>query len=537
MTESTTIKVAVHDTLPEVLDRLRGVGDTPVQIEIPNGSPLFLTANEFRALRTAVDRDNLTLSIATTDPLRQQLASMFGLAQTENGQSPLADTQPNSRPPKQWTTTRSAPTDASALSTRETMAPARAADDDEENGDGSNLLPDESPDEETTGTRTLSTRTLLIGAVVGVIVVGALAFLASYFFLPRATVALELKREPLSDELILGVAPSGAAALPDTDLTVPAQPIIADVTVDLTIPATGEKRLPDKTAAGPIRLSNPTDEEITVPAGTEVTAASGVVYTFTDDVTVPSAEDGQPTFVDTQVAATGGGSTGNLEVGALSGKLDSGIYYSNRMGPIEGGTDRAVKAVGAADVEALRQQIDQALREQALQAFDAQLAGGEQVVGASIDLGTYKPAFDHQVDDEAETLGATATARVTAIKYNAAEAIGQAEEALRARLSDTAPDGFEFAPETLVLDGPILIDESTNGSRFRIAATASAVVRFPSDARDRLANDLKGKEDDEVAAIIQAIPGVESFDVSYAPGFLGERMPRVGGQIRIETDV
>ncbi len=520
MTESITVTIAVHDSLPEVLDRLRGAGDAPLTLEIPAGSPLFLTANEFRALRTTVDRETLTLTIASNDPLRQQLASMFGLASTANGQTTTPTVVEEPRPPKQWTSTRVAPASAADDST-----PATAVAQQTEHSE----LTDEIE-------RAPSPRTLLVGAVAALAVIVLLGFVASYYFLPRATIAIELKREPLREESILGVAPAGAAALPDTDLAVPAQPIVADVTISLSAPTTGEKSLPDKPAAGPIRLSNPTDAEITVPRGTEVTSASGVTFAFAEEVTVPAAAGGQPSFIDTRVVATGGGAAGNLDVGALSGKLDAGVFYSNRMGPLAGGTDRAVRVVGEADLETLHQQIDQALRDRAISAFEGQLASGEQVIAASLAWGELNPQFDRQVDDEAETVGMTVTARVTAIKYNAAEAVSQAEDALRGRLADAAPDGYELAPSTLVLEGSVLLDETAGGSRFSITATASAAARFPPEARDRLANDLKGKEEDEVAAIIQALPGVESFDVSYAPGFLDERMPRVGGQIRIETD-
>ncbi|MGH2562059.1 MAG: hypothetical protein ACRDJH_23620 [Thermomicrobiales bacterium] len=527
MTESTTstISIAVHDTLPDVLDRLRGAGDTPITLEIPAGSPLFLTANEFRALRTAVDREHLALTIASNDSLRQQLATMFGLAIEANGQVTIPTKSEEPRPPKQWTSTRFAPKPSAQEEIATTIADQ--TDDGERSAEEIESEPSRGP----------SPRTLLIGGIAALALVAFLGFLASYFFLPRATIAIELKREPLSDELILGVAPAGAPALPDTDLTVPAQPVVADVTVTLSTPATGEKLLPDQPAAGSIRLSNPTAAEITVPKETQVTSSAGVTYAFTDDAPVPAAADGQPTFVDARVIATGGGAAGNLDVGALSGKLDVGVYYSNRMGPIEGGTDRAVKVVGEADLENLRGQIDQALRDDALTAFEKQLSGGEQVVKASLVWGEISPTFDRQVDEEAESVGVTTTVRVTAIKYNAADAVSQAEDALRTRLAEAAPEGYELAPSTLVLDGPVLLDEGPDGSRFKITATASAAATFPPEERDRLANDLTGKDDDEVATILQALPGVESFDVSYAPGFLGERMPRVGGQIRIETDV
>src|SRR5215204_1182489 len=76
---NTTITVADHDSLPSVLNRVTANGGT-IRLVIPLGSSLFFTANEFQALRSVADQRGSTLTVATDDPLRQHLASMFDLS-------------------------------------------------------------------------------------------------------------------------------------------------------------------------------------------------------------------------------------------------------------------------------------------------------------------------------------------------------------------------------------------------------------------------------------------------------------------------
>ncbi|HET7093014.1 MAG TPA: hypothetical protein VFI22_06045, partial [Thermomicrobiales bacterium] len=73
--------VASDDALAGVLERLRqaGANGRKVDLVIPADSALLLTAAEFRALRDALDRDRLAVTLRTDDPLRMQLARLLGI--------------------------------------------------------------------------------------------------------------------------------------------------------------------------------------------------------------------------------------------------------------------------------------------------------------------------------------------------------------------------------------------------------------------------------------------------------------------------
>jgi hypothetical protein len=64
MSEKTpTVVVTSEETLPGILDRLRGAGSggRQVHLVVPIDSSLLLTAAEFRALKETIDNDRLAV--------------------------------------------------------------------------------------------------------------------------------------------------------------------------------------------------------------------------------------------------------------------------------------------------------------------------------------------------------------------------------------------------------------------------------------------------------------------------------------------
>lgn len=76
----TTVMVTVYETLADVLARLRTHANSTVLLEIPDGSPLFLTSSEFKSLREVAQQRRIALTIVSDDPLRGRLASVFNLS-------------------------------------------------------------------------------------------------------------------------------------------------------------------------------------------------------------------------------------------------------------------------------------------------------------------------------------------------------------------------------------------------------------------------------------------------------------------------
>src|SRR5215218_2309256 len=299
--QKTRVPVGLDDSLPDVLNRLRKSGGTSVSLDIPAASSLFLTASEFRALQATADRDHISVSVTTDDPLRQQLAALFKLPvespETDPEPAP-AETEPP--PPEELAVAEPPPvesesptpegdteTSGSVVTEAAQPVPEPVTEAATENQGRLSRV--------TARARATTTRQRLValGAVVAVL---AIAYLAAYLFLTRATVVLTLKRQPISQDLSVGIAAPGAAQ-PTADLIVAATPVGFSLSTTQTTNATGVKTVGDAPAGGRIILSNPTGKNVTVEAGTQVEdKITGTKYAIAATVDVVAGKDGTPGY-------------------------------------------------------------------------------------------------------------------------------------------------------------------------------------------------------------------------------------------------
>ncbi len=373
----------------------------------------------------------------------------------------------------------------------------------------------------------------MVAAVLGTTLIAALlAVAAAILLLPRATVALTLKQQPLRGELVYAILPEGANLSRDADLTISGQPVEREVTYQATIPTTGTRAEPDAAASGTVRLSNPNAEEITIGAGSSVTSDEGIAYAFTEDVVVPPAVPDEDRFgaAAARVEAAEGGTAGNLDTGELSGQLDSGVYYSNRDGPITGGTDKNVPIVAAEDLATLREQADAELPAVAEREVAANLPEGTALVPGSLELGERETGFDRGEGEDADTVAIRVTTRVTALMYRPAEAVAEVSRHLRDELASQAASGYALDPASLVLSEPTPIGKADE-PLFRITAEGRGLAPFPDTERARLARALAGKAPADAEKVLRDQSGIERFRITYAPEWLPDRMPSSAGRI------
>lgn len=377
-------------------------------------------------------------------------------------------------------------------------------------------------------------RLAAVGAAMLAVILAAGAAVA---LLPQATVTITLARKPVDAELVYAIAPPGTT-VDGADLVVEGASVSLPVAVAATVPTTGVRREPDAAASGRVRLSNPNPEPVRIAAGTTLAGVDGVEFAFVGDVEVPAGAPAEGRFgaAEADVRAVEPGGAGNLETGALGGRLPSGVYFSNRDGPMSGGSDREIPVVAAADLAALRGQLEAALPKQAEEAFTAELPDGTTVAASSLTFGDIDPTYDRQEGEEAEEVRAEATVTVTALTYQPQAAEAQVRSALRDRL--TIPAGHEIDEASLALGEPRPIDPAgVDGAvRYRVAATAIARAAFTDEQRRDLADDLVGKGAADAEATIRQIPGVEAVEASYRPSWFPDRMPRWSGAIDVETD-
>ena len=380
----------------------------------------------------------------------------------------------------------------------------------------------------------LSGRVLLaaIGGVIAAILV--LTLLLGIFVLSSARVTLALESGRVSGTVdceIVAPGETGTAAV-----VVQGEQSDMDVSWTGSVPTTGSRSVPDAAASGRVRFSNPTDQDVVVTAGTELKASGGQTYRVSSDVTVAAGNAALNQFGSGEavVDATVAGSAGNLGAGEVSGRLDSGVYYSNRDAAMSGGTDRQIRTVQPADLKTLHDTATEQLRQQVVSGQAGNLDPDTQVVPATVTLGSPGYEDDLQAGDDGDAISTTATATATVLTYSNRQLRQQATEALIPVLSDQLTPGVQLSESTVKLTGqPDTGEQSAQGATFQVSGNADTTTSL-SDADARaLADQLAGKSPSDVNSILSANQRISSYDVTYSPGWLPDRMPNSADRIDI----
>ncbi|HEV2108908.1 MAG TPA: baseplate J/gp47 family protein [Thermomicrobiales bacterium] len=590
MTEATrpprksTLSVTLYDSLQDVLVRLRKQAGQAVRLEIPPGSPLFLTAHEFSALLEVSRTRDIDLMIVSDDPLRQRLASVLTIPVEGVEETTSEPSRPSTDIPRGASFTRpsrTAPGAPGPVPTHERLGHTRSAlpplphDQQEAEpassptatagrgrwtarrgatrserqshtvmpGDGA-VITDPVEDDRNDvvispsfGARLSRLGARAIATLVGlVLLAGLLIFAVAFFLLSSATVTLIPETQPLSADLTYAILPPDADAPDDIAVTVPAEPMTLEFTAEATRPTTGTRQEPGEPARGRVRLSNPNTEDVVLEAGTVLESNDGRAYTIDQDVTVPAGDPGLGRYGGAEAAVTAeeGGTAGNIETGELSGRLDSGVYYSNRDAPLTGGTDREIQVADAADIQQLRDEAEAALVEMIQNEVSARVPEDVEIVPESITEEDFRYTFSHQAGDDTKTVSVEAVAPVTLLTYRPEEARRLLTEELIQQLSASAPEGFEFDTDSLVISDASLVGDGGE-ARYRVTGSGEAVAIIPDTVREELGDELTGDSAESAVDTLREIPNVAEFNIEYAPAWLPDRMPLSENRITVQV--
>lgn len=510
-----SITVAPGQSMSEVLNALKiGAGDELV-IDIPADASVLLTANEFRALSIAAERDEVDVSIYTEDPLRRQLATLFGVPLVNEIPQPQPYVAPELDPIAETEAFAPEGEDADEAIDEVETAPARSG-----GGTGGSIAK-------------------LLGALAGIAAIVAIGIGIYWFFFSSMTVDLHLTRQTVASTLAYQVTEPGVS--PDSvsggGIVIQGEPVQFTLSRSLTVPATGQTVIPDKAATGEITLRNPTDAAVTIEKGTEFEGFDGVTYAFSDTVEIPAASNGQPGETTAKISSPTGGEAGNQDVGMLTGELPNGIFYSNRMGEISGGTQKTTTTVSQADIDQLKSEID---KELLALATTTELDKGLLLVPSTVQpidgAGTATPsegayAFTQNVGDAADEVTVTATITFAGTAYDPSELTAAAIPQLEGEVAD----GQTFAPDSVKVNTPAETGNA-NGVISLLATVAGDAIPTLDDAtRDTLADQLAGKSKDEVDQILAGLGYADSASVTFSPSWLPERVPSSAGRITIEA--
>jgi hypothetical protein len=354
---------------------------------------------------------------------------------------------------------------------------------------------------------------------------------AAAVFVPKATVTLHRETTPLTTTVVFAVTPPDAQPASGAAFSIPGTWQQANVTAEVTVPATGQQNVPDKIASGSVDFANPTNQPVTLPAGTEITSDGGIVFKLTEDVTVPPAAGLKSGSETGSIEAAVGGSNGNLGQGALSGKLPQGVYFSNRNGALAGGTDLSAVVVSDNDIQIALSQLEAAIPEQTAKTISAATGQNVAVVPASVEHAALAPVASVQAGTVADQVTVTVATVVNALTYDPSVAqpqiVSTAEQAL------VPASGTELDTSSMQIGEAKAVDGDTTRTLVSVDVPVNQVPIIDQNAIDNLKDDVKGKSVDEARNTANEIAGIESSDVEIEPSWLPDRLPILPRRIEV----
>jgi hypothetical protein len=524
--------VREDESLPEVLDRVRAVaaGGHTVHLIVPVESPLLLTANEFRTLKAALDDERLSVIVRTSDPLRLKLGERLGL-QMAAAPKRKAPTRAAAPPPSSSPIVIAEPEeevysgpDPVLLWPAQVTEVTDAAPEEEERAPAQELVRRNPP-----------RRWLPVALLLALLVIGA-AFIFRALT-PQAIVRYVPRTQDISAAIVFDATTDGQPLDDGAAFAFPTQQQQVEVTWSGETTASGVETVPDLPASGPIELRNAGSAPVTVDAGTTVSTEAGTEFAFIEAVEVPAADaaTGKPGAATGQVQATSGGTSGNVGTGEIGGRLPNGIYYSNRMEPASGGTDKEYRVVAQGDHDALLDQASDATSDLAMKAVNGE-NGDQGFVVTGVKVLSQQDTFDHEVGErgDAVSLQSAMTLEVTVVDLKQAEV--DFEQDLADELIASAPPGYTVSVKEMRVNPPVVERTEERGSRLQISADVEARLLLDEAQQRKLATEMAGLSPAEAEALLSKDPAVAGARVEITPGWLIKNVPENPDRVVFEDE-
>ncbi len=359
--------------------------------------------------------------------------------------------------------------------------------------------------------------------------VALIAFLIwAIVFAPRATVLVSAKTNDSSVNVPITV--SDTATTDAAKATVKAIKVTKSEDRQIEFPATGSKNVGDK-ATGVVTFSTSDAgtaiNGVTIPAGTRLTAGSGVVF-VTDETVTLSISNYQGESVS--VTAAEQGAKYNAASGSLSGAPNN--VSATLDDPTSGGTDKIAKVVTAGDVQKAKEGLVEDENKSMEDELKSSLKGAKYIEGSfgvSYSAVTTAPDVGAEAPDGVSTLSAKVTYSLYGV--SAAEIGTFLDAYLKKELQDSdnqfvysnGKDEAEFQD----------ITNTDKGASLTLVATAKVGPRL---SEDQIRKQALGKKGGDIQEALQTIRGVEDVDVSYFP-FWVSSVPNDEKKVTVRFDV
>jgi len=376
---------------------------------------------------------------------------------------------------------------------------------------------------------------LFLGGSIAILLIAFLVW--ANIFAPSARVIITAKTSSASVSSTVTLVGNGQTDINKGVIQSVSQELKKESVVDFD--ATGTKTVGEK-AAGKVIFSNcDTSAQVTIDAGTYISANGNNYIVQNDTVVGPGSFSGggcssAGTSVSTDVIAADIGPDYNAapDTSFLVSGYTSQMTANTTAG-IAGGTSREVKVPTAADIQTATAKLEAQSDVSAKKELSAKFASGEITIDDSFTVvnaaPVSTPALDTESKDGKAKLTATTTYTMTALPKADVEAY--LKENINKQLAGTTNQKiYNDGVDTVDLQNFTKVEGTTT---VKIVGTGQI---GPSIEESVVKDQVKGKIYGEVQSSLESISGIDSVDVKFSY-FWVTKVPNDINKISVEFNI
>ena len=363
---------------------------------------------------------------------------------------------------------------------------------------------------------------LFFGIGGGVLLIALLIWM--FVFAPAATVIVTASASPAPVSATVKLGGTAATDFKTGTVKSVVQTEKKDETLEFD--ATGEKDI-GTPATGTVKFTTNMISALgTIPAGTQLTTSSGVVFTTDSAVTLTTGNANSG--AQTAITATENGTNHNGASGQVSG-APSGVT-ATLVGSTAGGTTKIAKVVSADDIERAQGQLIGKSTDAEKKTLTSKFTSAEKVIDSSFTVERAAAISAPAVNAEAGSGKAKLTISTTYSIYGFAKA--DLETYLKSSLQQQITDTNAQKIYDNGVDKVGLSNFRKEGDVLSVAITTTGQIG-PKIDEGAIKEQVKGKIYGEVQSALQSIDGVKDVDVKFS-FFWVRTVPNNTNKIHIE---
>ena len=358
-----------------------------------------------------------------------------------------------------------------------------------------------------------------------------LAIFLLYVFALKATVVIHIS--PKNVQKSQNIIFSTSSTTDSAKNIIAAESVSTTETGSVDTTTTGKKEIGEK-AKGSITILSSLTKEQTIPDGTTITAANGLIFILNNAVKVASSSGvSDIKSVSGSVTSKDIGKEYNLPSGTKFGVggFDKSSVEAKNDSPFSGGSKKEIQVVAKADITKLTEELPKELEEKAKKDLQTKIKGEKQLLPVFISTTIDKKTLSKNIGDEA-----TSVTLKGVVTFDAAAYMKSDVEKFGLDLLSKQDQNLTPSKESLHFS----VSSATEKNGEITAKTTVKGFLIPKIEKDKITETIAGTSFEHAKQSLTTISTVKNVEIMLHPGlpFLPHLLPRISKNITvvIQTD-